>query len=270
MKRLEKTFDNLKTQNKKAFSVFLMSGYPDNDTFIELMHTCADAGTDIIEVGMPFSDPTADGPIIKIAGSHSIKNGTTIKKTLELIKEFRKTNTTTPLVWMGYFNSIYNYGTDKFIKDIEDAGVDALLAVDLPVEEFERIKSIKDSNVDIIRLITPVTTDERIAKILKDASGFIYYVSIAGITGTKDAHGEMIKSKVEHLKTQTDLPVLVGFGIKTPESAKSICSFSDGAIVGSAVISKVSDYLNKDGKIENKPEMLKQVKEFVSGFVNNA
>lgn len=264
MNRLNMTFDKLKQRNEKAFSVFLMSGYPDDKTFIELMHACVDAGADIIEVGMPFSDPSADGPAIKIAGGYALKNGVTTEKTVEMIKEFRKTDNTTPIVWMGYFNPIYKFGTEKFIKEIENAGADGLLAVDLPIEEFHRIKSVKESNIDFIRLITPVTTEERIGRILKDASGFIYYVSIAGITGTKDAQGEMIKDKVTKLKTLTNLPILVGFGIKTPENAKNISNFSDGVIVGSAVISKITNHLKNNGNLENKKEMINEIKNFIS------
>lgn len=260
MSRLKETFSKLSSENKKAFSTFLMSGYPDYSTSLELMHLCADNGVDFLEIGMPFSDPSADGPIIKKAGEHALVNGAKIKKTIGLIKDFRKTNSTTPIVWMGYFNAIYNYGVEKFIQDINSAGVDGLLVVDLPVEESGRINAIKNYDVDLIRMITPTTSNERIEKILKDVSGFIYFVSIAGITGTKDAQEEKIKQSVEYVKSKTDIPVIVGFGVKNGQKAKQINMFADGVIVGSALVNKISS------NMQNKEKMFLEAKDFLADF----
>lgn len=267
MSRLKEIFNNLKSQRKKAFSTFLMSGYPDNETFLGLLKLCSDVGVDFIEVGMPFSDPSADGPIIKKAGTLALENGTTVKKTIESIKEFRKYDNKTPIVWMGYFNSIFNYGIDIFFTDIEKAGVDGLLAVDLPIEEIKRLKSVKAKNVDIIQLVTPVTTKERLPQILSKASGFIYFVSITGITGTKEAEDEKIKNNVEYIKSKTDLPVVVGFGIKNLKKAKQINSFADGTIVGSALINKISNFIDKKGNINDKKALFDCVKLFLDSFV---
>jgi tryptophan synthase alpha chain len=271
MSRLKDTFKNLKQSNKKAFSPFLMSGYPDNDTFLDLLKICSNVGVDFIEIGMPFSDPSADGPIIKKAGTLALENGITVKKTMELIKEFRKYDTKTPLIWMGYFNSIYRYGIENFIKDIKDVGIDALLVSDLPPEEANRLEVAKEHQIELIQLITPVTPKNRIPLILKNAGGFIYFVSITGITGTKEAEEEEIKKQVEYIQSQTDLPVVVGFGIKNPEKAKQINSFADGAIVGSALINEISKFLYKNGKndkLKDKNELLKTIEQFLKSFTN--
>jgi len=267
MTRLKTTLENLQISNQKAFSVFLMSGYPDKETFLDTMHLCANSGVDFMEIGMPFSDPSADGPVIKNAGTHALNNGTTVAQTINTIKEFRQLNKTTPIVWMGYFNSIYNYGIEKFLEDIENAGVDGLLIVDLPAEEFQRIESIKNKNLDLIHLVTPVTSKERLPMILSSSSGFIYFVSINGITGTKEAQDKAIKQNVEFLKSQTELPVIVGFGIKNSEKAKEINKFADGCIVGSAAISKITKYMDNN-KIEHKEEMFKELKSFITSFKN--
>lgn len=267
MSRLKETFNNLKLQNKKAFSVFLMSGYPDSETFLELLKTSADAGVDFIEVGMPFSDPSADGPTIKKAGTHALEIGTTVKKTVESIQEFRKYDNKTPIVWMGYFNSIYNYGINNFLNDIANAGVDGILTVDLPVEEFIRLENVKEKNIDVIQLVTPVTTKERLPKILTNASGFIYFVSITGITGTKEAEEGRIKENIEYIKSQTDLPIVVGFGIKNAEKAKHINSFADGTIVGSALVDEISKYTDESGNIKDKQALFEHIEQFLGLFV---
>lgn len=266
MSRLKEIFDNLKKQEKKAFSIFLMSGYPDQETFLELLKLSADNGVDFIEVGMPFSDPSADGPTIKTAGTIALENGTTVKQTIESIKEFRKYNSKTPIIWMGYFNSIFNYGIDKFLIDIEQAGVDGLLTVDLPVEEIDRL-NIKDKCIDVIQLVTPATPKARLPLILKNGSGFIYFVSITGITGTKEAEETKIKKNIEYIKSQTDLPVMVGFGIKNPEKAKQIVSFSDGTIVGSALVEEISKHLDETLNVKNKENLFIEIKQFLSSFI---
>lgn len=267
MSRLKESFDNLKLKGKKAFSVFLMSGYPDSETFLELLKLCSDNDVDFIEVGMPFSDPSADGPTVKKAGTLALEKSTTVKKTIESINEFRKYDNKTPIVWMGYFNSIFNYGINSFLTDIEKAGVDGLLIVDLPFEEFSRLENIKGKNIDAIQLVTPVTTKERLPLVLKNASGFIYFVSITGITGTKEAEEERIKNQVEHLKSETNLPVIVGFGINNPKKAKQINSFADGVIVGSALINEISKFSDEHGNVKDKKALFDNIKQFLNSFV---
>jgi len=266
MSRLKETFDNLKKQNKKAFSVFLMSGYPNKETFLELLKLSADSGVDFIEVGMPFSDPSADGPTIKTAGTIALENGTTVNQTIESIRKFRKYDKKTPIVWMGYFNSIFNYGIEKFITEINNTGVDGLLTVDLPIEEIGRLENIKDKSIDVIQLVTPTTTKERLPLILKNANGFIYFVSITGITGTKEAEEDKIKDQVRYIQSQTDLPVVVGFGIKNAEKAKHINSFADGTIVGSALVNEISKYIDENRNVKDKKALFAEVKQFLNSF----
>lgn len=267
MSRLQETFNDLKTNDKKAFSTFLMSGYPDKETFVDLLKSCSDTGVDFIEVGMPFSDPSADGPTIKKAGTCALENGTTVKDTIDSIIEFRKYDDKTPIVWMGYFNSIFNYGIREFLNDIENAGVDGLLVVDLPVEENHRLEGLNEKNIDLVQLVTPVTPEDRLPLILNSAGGFIYFVSITGITGTKEAEDIKIKSKIEYIKSKTELPVVVGFGIKNPEKAKRIKTFADGAIVGSALVDKISSFLDENNKVKDKEALFTGVKQFIEPFI---
>lgn len=266
MSRLIETFNNLKAKDKKAFSVFLMSGYPNKETFVDLLKLSSDSGVDFIEVGMPFSDPSADGPIIKTAGTLALENGTTVKQTLESIREFRKYDTKLPIVWMGYFNSIFNYGIEKFLSELENSEVDGLLVVDLPPEEFTRIESISSKDIDVIQLVTPATSRERLPLVLQNAKGFVYFVSITGITGTKEAQGDKIKEQVQYIQAQTDLPVVVGFGIKNAEKAKQINSFADGAIVGSALVTHIAKHIDESGNVYDKDKMLEDVREFLQSF----
>jgi len=268
MSRLSETFSNIKAKNKKAFSVFLMSGYPDKETFLGLLKLSTDAGVDFIEVGMPFSDPSADGPSIKKAGTLALDKGTTVKDTIESIREFRQYDDKTPIVWMGYFNSLFSYGVDDFLNDIEKAGVDGLLVVDLPIEENYRFGNIREKNIDIIQLITPVTSNERLSLILAKAAGFVYFVSITGITGTKEAEEEKIKAKVAYIKSKTDLPVIVGFGIKNPQKAKQISTFADGAIVGSALVDEIAKHANECGDFKNNDILFQKFKAFLEPFLN--
>jgi len=245
-----------------------MSGYPDNDTFLDLLKICSDVGVDFIEIGMPFSDPSADGPIIKIAGTQALANGATVKKTMETLEEFRKYDEKTPLVWMGYFNPIYRYGIENFIKGVKAVGVDALLVSDLPPEEANRLtKSADEHQIDLIQLVTPVTPKDRIPLILDNAGGFIYFVSITGITGTKEANEDYIKKHVEYIQSQTNLPVVVGFGIKNPQKAKQINSFADGAIVGSALVDEISKFVYEGGNVNDKSGLLKSAEQFLKSFV---
>lgn len=264
MSLLKQTFSNLEKENKKALGIFLTSNYPDKKTYIELMQQVALSGADFIEVGMPFSDPSADGPTIKQAGEYAIKTGVNVKSVIESIKEFRKINSTTPIVWMGYFNSIFSYGISKFLKEIAQAGVDGLLIVDLPIEEYERIDEIKNYDIDLIHLVTPTTKEERLNKILNNASGFIYYISVNGITGDKVAQEDGIKTAVEFVKSKTKLPVLVGFGIKDGQKAKKLNEFSDGVIVGSAVINYINEYVKNNNQDKN--DLINKIANFVKNL----
>lgn len=256
--RLENKLSNI--QNKKAFSPFIMAGYPDYATTLKVLHAVADAGVDFIELGMPFTDPSADGPTIQAAGTAALQAGATVKKTFELVREFRKTNTTTPLIWMGYYNPVYRYGVEAFCSDAVKAGIDGILLADLPPEEaIEITPHAEKHGLAMIYLITPATPLKRFDVILKNASGFLYYVSITGITGTQEAEAARIRSHVLEIKKHTSLPVMVGFGINTPEQAKSITSFADGVIVGSALIKQMTT--------SPKDKMVEDAKAFTARFV---
>lgn len=262
-------FDKLKAEGKKAFSPFIMSGYPDYETNLEILTTLADAGADFIELGMPFSDPAADGPVIEQAGNIALKNGAKIAKTIDLVKQFRKHNDKTPIVWMGYYNPVYKYGIERFFIDASEAGIDGILLADLPPEEAVHVIHHANKNgVDVIHLITSLTPQERYEIIFKGASGFIYYVSVASITGSKEAQENAIKENVLKLKTKTELPVAVGFGINTPQKARAITEFADGAIVGSELIRTIAKHLDDEGNITtNKYDLLKDIQSFIESFV---
>ncbi len=267
MNRITQTFARLAQSGKKAFSPFLMSGYPDKKTFEDLLKICSETGVDFIEVGMPFSDPSADGAIIKKAGELALQQGASIQSTLDSIKKFREYDNHTPIIWMGYFNAIYTFGTEAFAQQIAAAGIDGLLVVDLPIEESWRISHLKAKNIAPIRLVTPLTTADRAQKIVDSAAGFLYFVSIAGITGTKEAESAKIESLVGNIKKQTDLPVVVGFGIKTPQKAKQIQKFADGAIVGSALVQEIDKHLDEDKKVKNRASFLKNIKKHLQSYL---
>src|SRR5712692_3271593 len=215
--RIDARFAELKKQGRSAFITFLMAGDPDPATSLDIIRALPKAGADIIEIGMPFTDPMADGPAIQAAGLRALKAGMTLKKTLAMVRAFREGDNTTPLVLMGYYNPIYIYGVDKFLSDARTAGVDGLIIVDLPPEEdAELCLPAIAAGINFIRLATPTTDDRRLPTVLGNTSGFLYYVSIAGITGTRSAAQGDVAAAVRHLKAHTDLPVAVGFGIKTP------------------------------------------------------
>ena len=239
MSRIKNTFEQL---DRPALITFIMAGDPDAQTSMDVLKALPDAGADIIELGMPFTDPMADGPTIELAGGRALKAGASMQQTLEMVRDFRQTNDTTPIVLMGYFNPIMQYGAKKFAKDASEIGVDGLIIVDLPPEEAdEMLGNAKDNNLDIIRLITPTTDEKRLPKILNGASGFLYYVSITGVTGAAQADIETLKPHIEQIKTQTDLPVAIGFGIKTPEDAKKFGEIADGVVVGSSIVQTIID-----------------------------
>jgi tryptophan synthase alpha chain len=242
MTRIDDTFARLNAQDKKAFVAYVMAGDPDFDTSLEIVRGLPAAGVDIIELGLPFTDPMADGPTIQLAGQRALEQGMTLERTLELARTFRETDNTTPIVLMGYYNPIYNRGVETFLNDAKAAGIDGLIVVDLPPEEDDELCiPAQNAGLNFIRLATPTTDNKRLPKVLQNTSGFVYYVSITGITGAAEAQAGDVGPEVARIKSQTDLPVIVGFGIKTPERAQEIASIADGAVVGSAIVSELGD-----------------------------
>jgi tryptophan synthase alpha chain len=240
MSRIAARFAELARTRRAAFIPFITAGDPDADTSFALMTSLAGAGADLIELGVPFSDPMADGPAIQASSQRALKAGMTLAKVLHLVREFRKSDQTTPLVLMGYFNPIHAFGVDRFVSEAAQAGVDGLITVDLPPEEDVALRlPAKEAGIEIVRLATPTSDDERFATILEGAGGFLYYVSVAGVTGTKSYSTAHVKHALARLKTRAHIPVVVGFGIKTPEQAAEIAAFADGAVVGSAIVARV-------------------------------
>lgn len=242
MTRIDTTFANLKSQGRKAFVAYIMAGDPDIDTSLAIMRGLPEAGVDVIELGVPFTDPMADGPTIQLAGQRALDHGQTLEKTLQMVRDFRAGNDTTPIVLMGYYNPIYSRGVDRFLADARQAGVDGLIVVDLPPEEdSELCLPAQAAGLNFIRLATPTTDAERLPKVLTNTSGFVYYVSITGITGAAAAQAVSVGPEVARIKAATDLPVIVGFGISTPETAEDIASVADGCVVGSAIVKQIAD-----------------------------
>jgi len=246
--RLDTRFAELKKEGRAALVTFVMCGDPDLDTSLEILKALPEAGADVIEIGMPFTDPMADGPAIQAAGLRALKAGTTLKKTLAVVREFRAVEPATPVVLMGYYNPIFIYGVDKFLVDAKAAGVDGLIVVDLPPEEDEELclPALK-AGVNFIRLATPTTDDKRLPAVLANTSGFVYYVSITGITGAASADDKQVGEAVARIKRHTQLPVCVGFGIRTPEAAARIARHCEGAVVGSALIDALRGSLDENG-----------------------
>jgi tryptophan synthase alpha chain len=247
--RIDRRFAELKRDGRAAFVTFVMCGDPDLPTSLEIIKALPKAGADVIEIGMPFTDPMADGPAIQAAGLRALKAGTTLKKTLDVVRAFRKDDDATPLVLMGYYNPIYIYGVDAFLADAKAAGVDGLILVDLPPEEDDElcIPALK-AGLNFIRLATPTTDDKRLPAVLTNTSGFVYYVSITGITGSASADSATVGAAVARIKRHTELPVCVGFGIKTPEAASAIAQHADGVVVGSALVDALRGSLDADGR----------------------
>jgi tryptophan synthase alpha chain len=247
--RIDARFAELAKQGRSAFVTFLTAGDPDIKTSLDLIKALPKAGADIIELGMPFTDPMADGPSIQAAGLRALKAGMTLKKTLELVRDFRKEDDATPIVLMGYYNPIYIYGVDKFLVDAKTAGVDGLIIVDLPPEEDTElcIPAMK-AGLNFIRLATPTTDDKRLPAVLANTSGFVYYVAVTGITGSASADSNVVGEAVARIKRHTKLPVCVGFGIRTPEAARAIAEKTNGAVVGTALVDALSGTLDAEGR----------------------
>lgn len=242
--RIETAFAALKAQSRAGLVTFVTAGDPDEQTSFKIIEGLPRAGADIIEIGMPFTDPMADGPAIQAASLRALKNGQTMGKTLALVKRFRGGDSTTPIVLMGYYNPIYVYGVERFLTDAKAAGADGLIVVDLPPEHDEELcLPAMKAGLNFIRLATPTTDERRLKKVLSNTSGFLYYVSVLGITGTKTPNIEQVKRNVARIKRQTSLPVAVGFGVKSAEQAASIASGADAVVVGSALVGAVGDGL---------------------------
>ncbi|MBC7165303.1 MAG: tryptophan synthase subunit alpha [Roseovarius sp.] len=241
MTRIDAKFAELHAAGRKAFVSYIMAGDPDMATSLAVMKGLPGAGVDVIELGVPFTDPMADGPTIQLAGQRALAGGMTLSKALDMVAEFRKGDDTTPIVLMGYYNPIYNRGVARFLADATAAGVDGLIVVDLPPEEDEELcLPANAAGLNFIRLATPTTDDKRLPKVLRNTSGFVYYVSITGITGAAAAEAGDVAPEVARIKAQTDLPVIVGFGIRTPETAQGIAGVADGCVVGSAIVGEIA------------------------------
>ncbi len=240
MTRIDRKFTELRQSGRKAFVAYVMGGDPDFETSLRILEGLPGAGADVVELGIPFTDPMADGPTIQLAGQRALAGGQTLEKTLQLVREFRRKDNSTPLVLMGYFNPIHNRGSSRFVAEAVEAGVDGLIVVDLPPEEDEELCiPAKDAGLNFIRLATPTTDEKRLPAVLQNTSGFVYYVSITGITGAAAANAGEIAPDVARIKSFTDLPVCVGFGIKTPDAAQEIAEIADGAVVGSSIVQLV-------------------------------
>lgn len=248
--RIETTFNTLREQNKKALIPYVMAGDPNPSVTVSLLHELVDHGADIIEVGLPFSDPMADGETIALAGERAMAGGTSTRQAIEMVKAFRKTNTITPVLVMGYLNPIEIIGYDKFISLCQDAGIDGVLMVDLPPQEAgDFTQKLANSAMNEIFLLAPTTLPERREQVLKHGGGFIYYVSVKGVTGSKALDAQDVGEHVQAIKAQTALPVCVGFGIRDGASAKAVGQYADGVIVGSELVKNFADVDNDEQKI---------------------
>ena len=266
--RIDTCFAALAEEGRPAFVTFVMAGDPDHDTALSIARALPAAGADIIELGMPFSDPMADGPAIQKAGLRALRAGESLKKTLDLVRDFRKGDDTTPIVLMGYFNPIYIYGVERFVPDALAAGVDGLIVVDLPPEmDDELCLPALKAGLAFIRLATPTTDDKRLPAVLKNTSGFVYYVSITGITGSAAPDADKVSAAVSRIKQHTDLPVCVGFGVTSAQQARQIGRAADGVVVGSAIVNAIEASLT-DGKAG--PGTVKAVTDLVSQIAGGA
>lgn len=261
MIRVKNKFKELKQKKQKAFGVFLTAGYPSLEYSKDIFKKILDAEVDFIEIGLPFSDPMADGPLIQHSSQIAIEQNTSVEECFKLVKEIRKINNEIPIILMGYYNPIHYYGNLKFIKKAVLSGIDGLIIVDLPMEEDEEFYNLSyKNNLPLIRLVTPTTDEERLKKILKNACGFVYYVSVTGITGTKSASVNDVKNKIKVIKKITNLPVIAGFGIKNSVDAKKMSSISDGIVIGSSLVNKIEEVYKKKNGLNEIFKFLKSFK----------
>lgn len=260
MNRIDARFSALREKRRPALVTFIMAGDPDRETAQAILQALPGAGADIIELGMPFSDPMADGPVIQLAAQRALAKSMTLTQTLEMVSAFRAHDTQTPIVLMGYYNPVYIYGTERFVKDAVKSGVDGVIIVDLPPEEEAELGDhARASNLNMIRLVTPTTDDKRLGQILPGAGGFLYYVSITGITGAASANAQALSPRIAHLKTKTDLPIGVGFGIRTAEDVAAMGAVADAVVVGSSIVDTI-------GKIPQGKATVDQVVDRVKGL----
>ena len=258
MSRIEKRFAQLRREGRAGLVAYLSAGDPDPDTSLALFQGAAEAGADLIEIGMPFSDPMADGPSIQTAGQRALKAGMTLRKTLDMVRRLRERDNDTPFVLMGYYNPIYRYGPDAFARDAAAAGVDGAIIVDLPPEEDEELAGpARAAGLDVVRLATPTSDEARLPAIVKRASGFIYYVAVAGTTGTRSAEAASVHAAVARLRRFTELPIAVGFGIRTPAQAAEVAKAADAAAIGTALVDRLAFNLDPAGKA--KPGLVEAV-----------
>lgn len=267
--RLDARFAKLKEEGKKAFVSFTTAGYPNLELFPQILQKLPESGVDIIEIGMPFSDPVADGEVIQESNIKAFKEGITVPKILDMVQTFREQDQETPIVLMGYYNPIYSYGLMRFLDDAAKIGVDAFIIPDLPPEEdAEFRKPAEDRGMHMIRLITPTTDAERLPVVLQDAQGFLYCVSVTGITGGKKPDQEVLRTSILKVRAKSDLPIAIGFGVSTPDEASSMASVSDGVIVGSAIMKRVATHIKEDGSVND--TMLDDVLGFVKELSDGA
>lgn len=269
MTRIDQKFAALKREGRAGLVTFITAGDPDYETALAMLKGLPAAGADVIELGMPFSDPMADGPAIQASSLRALRAGQTMKKTLSMVREFRKQDDTTPIVLMGYYNPIYVYPVDRFIADAVDAGADGLIVVDMPPEEDQELRpAAAASGLNFIRLATPTTDAKRLPAVLANTSGFVYYVSIAGITGTAAPDIKAVREHVARLKAHTDLPIAVGFGVKSQEQVRALASVAEGVVVGSALVSAIAESLDEKGHATKQTEsrLLKLVEHLSSAL----
>ncbi len=264
MSRLQTRFAELKEQNRAALVTFITAGDPGYDASLAILKGLPQAGADVIELGMPFTDPMADGPAIQLANIRALAAKQNLAKTLQMVREFRAGNSDTPLVLMGYFNPIHHYGVPRFIAEAKEAGVDGLIVVDLPPEHnLDLCDPAQAAGLDFIRLTTPTTDDARLPKVLNGSSGFVYYVSVAGVTGAGSATLEHVEQAVARLRRHTDLPISIGFGIRTPEHAATIARLADGVVVGSALIDQIASAESPEQAVQGVLSLCRQLAEGV-------
>jgi tryptophan synthase alpha chain len=265
--RIDQRFAALKQNRQAALVTFIMAGDPDQATSLAILNALPQAGADIVELGIPFTDPMADGPPIQAAGLRALKAGQTLAKTLDLVRSFRQHDDTTPIVLMGYYNPIYVYGVDRFLTDGKQAGVDGLIIVDLPPEEDDELcLPALRAGLNFVRLATPTTDDKRLPTVLMNTSGFVYYVSITGITGAAAPDNSRVAAAVARIQRHTSLPVAVGFGVKTAANAREIAAHADGVVVGSALVEAVRTSLDSSGKAT--PRTVKAVRDLVASLAD--
>jgi tryptophan synthase alpha chain len=267
--RIEARFAALRAAKRGGLVTFVTAGDPDHETSKRLILGLPGAGADLIELGMPFTDPMADGPAVQASSQRALRAGASMRRTLDIVRAFRGQDRETPIILMGYYNPIYSYGVDAFLRDARDAGVDGLIIVDLPPEEdVELCRPALAADINWIRLATPTTDDKRLPVVLSNTGGFVYYVSIMGITGTKSVPEAEVREAVTRLRRRTTLPIAVGFGIKTPDDARAIASVADAAVVGSAIVSRIAAKLDAKGKPS--PGLVEDVLAFVRTLADGA